>query len=205
MQNVPLLPLGDITNGCQPSSVDLDEKKEQIKARRRAAYRKKKEEAASKQLDEKQLEEEHKGDLTDEQTEQRNARRRASYRKKVGDGTIDLQEKNQKLQEWRVQHPKTMTEDERGESSAKRKAKYAAKKNTPCAESIAMPRPDLTSTLSNPHTHCPTLTLSALTQQFDSEQIDHAPTVNAAPTYIRNTETDGTYPINHHLSSCNNS
>ncbi|KAM3312783.1 hypothetical protein ACQJBY_032538 [Aegilops geniculata] len=52
MQNVPLLPLGDITNGCQPTSVDLDEKKEQIKARRRAAYRKKKEEAASKQQDE---------------------------------------------------------------------------------------------------------------------------------------------------------
>ena len=32
--------------------MDLDEKKEQIKARRRAAYRKKKEEAASKQQDE---------------------------------------------------------------------------------------------------------------------------------------------------------
>ena len=47
-----MLPLGDITNVCQPSSVDLDEKKEQIKARRRAAYRKKKEEAASKQKDE---------------------------------------------------------------------------------------------------------------------------------------------------------
>ena len=52
MQNVPLLPLGDITNGCQPTSVDLDEKKEQIKARRRAAYRKKKEEATVKQQDE---------------------------------------------------------------------------------------------------------------------------------------------------------
>nr|XP_045084737.1 uncharacterized protein LOC123494120 [Aegilops tauschii subsp. strangulata] len=102
MQNIPLLPLGDTTNGCEPFSVDLDEKKEQMKARRRAAYRKKKEEAASKQLDEKQLEEEHKGDLTDEQTEQRNARRRASYRRKVGDGTIDLEEKNQMLQEWRA-------------------------------------------------------------------------------------------------------
>ncbi|XP_044380597.1 uncharacterized protein [Triticum aestivum] len=54
MLNVPQLPLGDITNVCQPSSMDLDEKKEQIKARRRAAYRKKKEEAASKQLDENQ-------------------------------------------------------------------------------------------------------------------------------------------------------
>ncbi|VAI16013.1 unnamed protein product [Triticum turgidum subsp. durum] len=86
-----------------------------------------------------------------------------------------------------------MSEDERGGSSAKRKAKYAAKKNTPCAEPIAMPRPDLTSSLSNPHTHCPTLTLSAITPQSDSEQIDHAPSVNAAPTYIQNTETDGAY------------
>ena len=49
---------------------------------------------------------EHKGDLTDEQSEQRNARRRANYQKKVGDGTIDLQEKKQKLREWHVQHPK---------------------------------------------------------------------------------------------------
>ena len=98
-----------------------------------------------------------------------------------------------------------MSEDERGGSSAKRKAKYAAKKNTPCAEPIAMPRPDLTSSLSNPHTHCPTLTLSAITPQSDSEQIDHAPSVNAAPTYIQNTETDGSYPMNHHLSSCNHS
>ena len=140
-----------------------------------------------------------------DEIEQTNARRRASYGKKVGDGVIDLREKNQKLQEWRVQHPKTMTEDERGESSAKRKAKYAAKKNTPCAESIAMPRPDLTSTLSNPHTHCPTLTLPTITQQSGSEQIDLDTTVKSAPTYIRNTETDGSYPINGHLSFCNHS
>ena len=52
MQNVPLSPLGDITNVYEPASVDLDDKNEQIKARRRAAYRKKKEEAASKQQDE---------------------------------------------------------------------------------------------------------------------------------------------------------
>ena len=44
----PRSPLDDITNGYQPTSVDLDEKKEQIKARRRAAYRKKKEEATIK-------------------------------------------------------------------------------------------------------------------------------------------------------------
>ena len=48
-QNVPRHPLSDITNADQPSSVDLDEKRELKKARRRAAYRKKKEEADSKQ------------------------------------------------------------------------------------------------------------------------------------------------------------
>ena len=52
MLNVGGLPLGDITNVCQPTTVDLDDKKEQLKSRRRAAYRKKKEEAASKQKDE---------------------------------------------------------------------------------------------------------------------------------------------------------
>ena len=51
-QNVPRHPLSDITNADQPSSVDLDEKRELIKARRRAAYRKKKEEATVKQQDE---------------------------------------------------------------------------------------------------------------------------------------------------------
>ena len=52
MQNVTLSPLGDITNGFQPTSVYLDEKKEQIKARKQVAYRKKKEEATAKQQDE---------------------------------------------------------------------------------------------------------------------------------------------------------
>ena len=52
MLNVGGLPLGDITNVCQPTTVDLDDKKEQLKSRRRAAYRKKKEEATSKQKDE---------------------------------------------------------------------------------------------------------------------------------------------------------
>ena len=50
--NVPRHPHSDITNADQPSSVDLDEKRELIKARRRAAYRKKKEEATVKQQDE---------------------------------------------------------------------------------------------------------------------------------------------------------
>ena len=52
MQNVARHPLGDITNAYQPSSMDLDERKELIKARRRASYRKRKEEATVKQQNE---------------------------------------------------------------------------------------------------------------------------------------------------------
>lgn len=51
-ENVPRHPLSDITDAYRPSSMDLDEKKEVIKARRRAAYRKKKEEANVKRQDE---------------------------------------------------------------------------------------------------------------------------------------------------------
>ena len=54
VQNAAWHPLGDITNAYQPSSMELDEKKELLKARRRAAYRKKKDEllkATGKQQD----------------------------------------------------------------------------------------------------------------------------------------------------------
>ena len=78
-----------------------------------------------------------KCNLTPDQMEQSNARRRATYRKQVHDGSIDLEEKNKKLGEWRS------CSKEKGEFSAKRKATYAAKKNTPCKESLALPRPDL--------------------------------------------------------------
>ncbi|KAM3353421.1 hypothetical protein ACQJBY_024534 [Aegilops geniculata] len=75
--------------------------------------------------------------LTPDQREQSNARRRAKYRKHLEDGTIDLVEKNNTLREWRACSKK------KGELSAKRKATYASKKNTPCKESLALPRPDL--------------------------------------------------------------
>ena len=143
----------------------------------------------------------------EEQREQRNARRRASYQKKKEEGMINLQKNNQVQHERRKEQRNCRTPNEQGKSSAKRKADYARRKNTLCAESIAMPRPDLASALSNshtfnPHAHCPTLTLPTITQQFDIEQIDRATTDKSAPTYIRNTETDGSYPINDHLSFC---
>ena len=146
----------------------------------------------------------------EEQREQRNARRRASYQKKKEEGMINLQKNNQVQHERRKEQRNSRTPDEQGESSAKRKADYARRKNTPCAESIAMPRPDLTSALSNSpsfntHVNCPTLTLRTITQQSGSEQIYRDTTIKSAPTYIRNTETDGSYPINDHLSFCSHS
>ena len=42
-------------------------------------------------------------------------------------------------------------------------------------------------------------------QQSHGEQIDRAPTVTKSPAYIRNTETDGTYPIMNQLSFCKHS
>ena len=75
--------------------------------------------------------------LTPDQMEQSNAKRRAKYRKHLEHGTIDLVEKNNTLREWRA------CSKENGELSSKRKATYASKKNTPCKESLALPRPDL--------------------------------------------------------------
>ena len=51
-ENVPRHPLSDITDANRPSSMDLDDKKEVIKAWRRVAYRKKKEEANVNRQDE---------------------------------------------------------------------------------------------------------------------------------------------------------
>jgi hypothetical protein len=45
-------PLSDITNGYQPASMEVDEKKEALKARRRAAYRRKKDESTLNQQNE---------------------------------------------------------------------------------------------------------------------------------------------------------
>ncbi|XP_044422722.1 uncharacterized protein [Triticum aestivum] len=108
VQNVLRAPLGDITNGYQPTSVDLDEKKEQLKARRRATYRKKKEDAAVKHLHENlpalaisDVQNVHRpalGDITngyktssvdlDDKREEIKARRRSTYRKKKDEAAV---------------------------------------------------------------------------------------------------------------------
>ncbi|XP_044447335.1 uncharacterized protein [Triticum aestivum] len=151
-----------------------------------------------KELARRQHARDRSSNMANEPRDRRNAQRRASYRKKKEEGTINLQNNNQVQRERRKEQRNNRTPDEQGESSAKRKADYARRKNTPCAESIAMPRPDLTSALSNSpsfntHVNCPTLTLRTITQQSGSEQIYRDTTIKSAPTYIRNTETDGAY------------
>ena len=89
------------------------------------------------QLPRKQRGKQRRTCLTPDQMEQTNAWRRATYPKHLEHGTIDLEEKNTTLREWRA------CSKEKGELSAKRKATYAAKKHTPCKESLALPHPDL--------------------------------------------------------------
>jgi hypothetical protein len=80
-QNGPRHPLSDITNAYQPSSMDLDEKKELINARRRAAYLKKKEEATINVQADVQITNgcQPTSVYLDEKKEQIKARRRAPY------------------------------------------------------------------------------------------------------------------------------
>lgn len=102
---------------------------------------------------------ERKCNLTRDQVEQSNATRRATYQKQVDEGSKDLEGKNDKLREWRS------CSKEKGQLSAKRKATYASKKNTPCKESLALPRPDLASSTSK----CPSSTYRAIPLSLSAE------------------------------------
>ena len=65
-----------------------------------------------------------------------NAKRRASYEKKKEQVNTQRWETTQK-------HRDSLTPEQKGEISAQRRQREKAIRNTPCAESIAMPRPDL--------------------------------------------------------------
>ena len=56
---------------------------------------------------------------------------------------------NEKIRKKRMQRQKSMSVIEKGHSSAQRKACYAKGKNTPCKESLALPRPDITNSTSD--------------------------------------------------------
>ena len=141
-------------------------------ARRRAAYKKKKEdEGYQEQIDKLNTRrpesyQKNKQHDTREQRENINARRRAAYQKKTQDDTntghvlsqqqrdiinakrrATYKEKKEQINTQRREtdqkHRDSLTPVQKGEMSAQHRQREKAMRNTPCAESIAMPRPDL--------------------------------------------------------------
>ena len=114
------------------------EQRDEINARRRAADKKKKED--------------QKKNLTTEQLEDMYARksqkRREQYRKYSEELTHDQREERS-AQRRSLRNSRTPEEEQRYLSM--RKASYNTKRLTPCAASIALPRPDVsTTTIANP-------------------------------------------------------
>ena len=110
--------------------------------------------------------------------EQRNSRSRTCYQKKKGELTVDDREgMNEKIRDKHVQRRKSMSVIEKGQSSALRKASYAKRKNTPCKESLALPRPNL----ANSTSECPASSCRAIPlgwgAEDDSSDGDNPPVV----------------------------
>ena len=80
----------------------------------------------------RQSDNERKRNLTDEQMEQKNASSRACHQKRSDELTLEVREiMNEKRRERSVQRRKSMSVNEKGESTAQRKANYdRRKKNT---------------------------------------------------------------------------
>lgn len=148
-----------------PATVDHDgqrkrtltqEQRDIRNAQRRESYKKKKEEDGyQEQRDQLNTQSQKKkqedtstdDDLAQQQRDKRNAQRRAAYQKKK-------EHINTKRRETDQNHRDSLTPDQKGEISARRRQRDKAMRNTPCAESIAMPRPDLaTSALASTTSH----------------------------------------------------
>ncbi|XP_044435574.1 uncharacterized protein [Triticum aestivum] len=81
---------------------------------------------------------------------QRNSRSLGCYQKQTIERTDeDREDLNGNRRGKRVQRRKSMSEIDKGQSSAQRKASYSKRKNTPCKESLALPRPDITNLISD--------------------------------------------------------
>lgn len=91
---------------------------------------------------------------------------------------------NEKIRAKRVQRRKSMSVIEKGQSSALRKASYAKRKNTPCKESLALPRPNSTSKC--PASSCRAIPLGWGTED-DSSDGDNPPVV---PNYGASSNDD---------------
>ena len=106
----------------------------------------------------RQSDNERKRNLTNDQREAKNARSRARHQKRCDELTLEVREiMNEKRRERSVQRRKLMSANEKGESSAQRKANYDRRKKTPCKECIAIPLTDL----ANSTSECPTSPIRA--------------------------------------------
>ena len=117
------------------------EERDVINARWRATYKKKKEEQGYQEQKDKlntqrQAAYEMKTPNDTNTLDIINAKRRATYKEKKEQINTQRRETDQK-------HRDSLTPEQKGEMSAQRRQREKAMRNTPCAESIAMPRPDL--------------------------------------------------------------
>jgi hypothetical protein len=120
--------------------------------------------------------------LTTEQKEEINACRRAKR------NSLTVEQKNEINARRRMASQRTSTQRIPEEKRAQRRANAAARRNTPCPESIAMPCPNAA--------NLPTINLGSSTQKSHPKERTASPSVSpstSTPEYI--IRTDGNMPI----------
>ena len=148
------------------------EQKDEINARRREAGKKIEEERTARQREARQR-------MTPEEKQQSNTLRRAAYQ------NMSVHEK-QETNARRRTRLQNISPKEKQNMLAQRKKRLAARRNTPCAESIAMPRPDA-DTLATPNLMSSTHALAFR----ESEASAPAPAPRFASKAGNNFESDG--------------
>uniref|UniRef100_A0A8R7NVN5 Helitron helicase-like domain-containing protein n=2 Tax=Triticum urartu TaxID=4572 RepID=A0A8R7NVN5_TRIUA len=129
----------------------------------------------------RQTDNERRHNLTNDQREAKNARSRACHQKRSDELTLEVREiMNENRRERSVQRCKSMSVNEKGESSAQRKANYDRRKKTPCKECIAIPLTDL----ADSDSECPTCPsrASPVSRAAKDDSSDGDPGTNM-PTY----------------------
>jgi len=126
--------------------------------------------------------------LTDEKREEINARRRARYRDQRNILPDEQKEdSNARRRAAKQTSKQRKTQEEMAAMLDQRRAKVAARKNTPCKESIAMPCPVAT---------LPTINLASSTQRKTTgERTSSPPAPPSTSTPEYTIRTDGNTPI----------
>ena len=137
-----LLWLQKMDNNVQSTNNKNQERRERDRARRNSLTVEQKEEINARRREARQ----NKG------LDERNARQRDRRK------NISLEERQKNNAERRTSR-QSITREERTALLGKRKANAAAKRNTPCAESIAMPYPNTTNLQKTPSTSTPEYTI----------------------------------------------